>query len=150
MSGNQRRRITMDRQEIETLCRSRRTAILCSHLPDGNIHAVPMWFLVEGADLVFSTKGKSQKVQNLRRDSRATVLIESGETYFALRGVEMIGHVELVEDPSEVLRYVTLVAESYGGATSNLSSAERARNRVLIRFSPERVASWDHAKLERD
>lgn len=138
----------MDEAEIAALCRSRRTAILCSMLSDGHVHAVPMWFLADGTDLLFTAKAKSQKVRNLRREPRATVLVESGETYYQLRGVEMIGRTQLVEDPEQVGLVAAALAESYGGATNTaLTLGERARNRVVIRFSPERIASWDHAKL---
>lgn len=148
MVANQRRAIAMDEAEIAALCRSRRTAILCSILPDGGVHAVPMWFVADGTDLLFSAKAKSQKVRNLRREPRATVLVEAGETYYELRGVEMIGRTQLVEDPEQVGHVVVALAESYGSASNtSLTVAQRARNRVAIRFSPEKIASWDHAKL---
>lgn len=140
----------MEPGEIQRLFWDRRTAVLCSHLPDGHIHAVAMWFVVEGSELVFTTKAKSQKVRNLRRDPRATVLVESGDTYSELRGVEMLGHVAIVDDPAEVRRGVALLADAYGAAASDLSLGERARNRVILRFSPERVTSWDHSKLHKD
>jgi PPOX class probable F420-dependent enzyme len=148
VAANQRRAIAMDEAEIAALCRSRRTAILCSMLPDGHVHAVPMWFLADSTDLLFTAKAKSQKIRNLRRDPRATVLIESGATYYELRGVEMIGRTQLIEDPEQVGLVAVALAESYGGGSNtSLTPGERARNRVAIRFSPEKTVSWDHAKL---
>ena len=64
---------------------------------DGTPHLVTMWYELEGDDLCFWTYAKSQKVVNLRRDPRLTVLVATGEVYEELRGVSIVGHAELVE-----------------------------------------------------
>ena len=60
---------------------------------DGTPHLVTMWYLREGDDLLFWTYAKSQKVVNVRRDPRATVLVATGERYEELKGVSINGSV---------------------------------------------------------
>ena len=71
---------------------------LATYNHDGSIHLVAMWygFLPDGS-VGFETFAKSQKVQNLQRDARMTALVEAGDTYDQLRGVELVG-TEVTDD----------------------------------------------------
>jgi PPOX class probable F420-dependent enzyme len=134
--------------EIAEFIATERTAIICTLDAAGQIHAVPMWFVPDDDGVAFSAKSKSQKVVNARRNNHATILIESGRTYFELRGVQMSGTVEVIDDPATVLKFVSALSARYEeGVDSTRSVAEKARNRSVIRFMPDRVASWDHRKL---
>src|SRR5882757_10765951 len=83
---NLRSKIVMSPEEVDAFLREERTASMCSLWPDGSIHVVAMWYGFLDGDLAFQTKARSQKVQNLRRDSRLTVMVEAGERYEELRG----------------------------------------------------------------
>lgn len=138
----------MSSEEVAAFLAEEHTAVLCTMLADGRIHAVPMWFLPEGSALIFSAKSKSQKVLNVRRDARATVLIESGRVYHQLRGVEMNGQVEVIEAPQAVFDYANALSRRYGSdVNESLTVEQKARNRSILRFTPDRVASWDHRKI---
>ncbi len=118
---------------------------------DGTPHLVTMWYLVDGDDLCFWTYGKSQKIVNLRRDPRITVLVATGEKYEELRGVSVTGRAELVEDLDEVLRFGEEVYEKYWGPIDNDLVREGVRmmgaKRVLVRVKAEKTVTWDHSKL---
>jgi PPOX class probable F420-dependent enzyme len=138
----------MSSDEVAAFLAEEHTAIFCTLLADGRIHAVPMWYLPDGSTLIFSAKSKSQKVVNLRRDGRATVLVESGRVYDQLRGVEMNGHTEVIDAPQLVFDYATALSQRYGSGTNQaLTVEQKARNRSILRFVPDRVASWDHRKV---
>ena len=55
--------------------------------PTGTPHLVAMWYAVIDDQIWFGTKARSQKAQNLRRDSRITCMLEDGHTYDSLRSV---------------------------------------------------------------
>ena len=55
--------------------------------PRGVPHLMPLWFVVRGEEIWGWTFTKSQKIKNLERDPRATMLFEDGVTYDQLRGV---------------------------------------------------------------
>jgi PPOX class probable F420-dependent enzyme len=146
----QRDVIKMTPAEVDAFLRGRRTTTLCSINHDGSIHAVAMWYgFLEGA-LAVETKAKSQKVRNLRRDPRITCLVEDGEYYEELRGVELVGRAEIVEDPERMWALGVSVFERYMGAyTDELAPHVEAmlRKRVVIKLHVERIVSWDHGKL---
>jgi PPOX class probable F420-dependent enzyme len=123
---------------------------MCSLSHDGSIHAVAMWYgFLEGA-IAVETKTKSQKVQNLRRDPRLTLLFEAGDYYDELRGVELVGKAEIVDDPERLWPLGVSVFERYYGAfTDDLKPfVETMLNkRVAIKMHVERTVSWDHRKL---
>ena len=50
-----------------------RTAKVATSAPGGQPHVMPVWFALDGEELVFTTWGDSVKGRNLRRDPRARV-----------------------------------------------------------------------------
>lgn len=127
--------------------------------PNGRPHLVPLWYVVRDADpaatpplrLASWTYARSQKAVNLRRDSRATLLVESGRTYDELRGVSLECDVELVTDLAEVtsIGVELATARTPGVAASAVRElvAAQAPKRVGLVFTPTRIVSWDHTKL---
>jgi PPOX class probable F420-dependent enzyme len=118
---------------------------------DGTPHLVTMWYELDGDDICFWTYGKSQKVVNLRRDPRLSVLVATGETYEELRGVSIGGHAEIVDTQPEVLSFgLVLFAKYWGPADDELVRAgveAQATKRVVVRVKPDTTVTWDHAKL---
>lgn len=146
----QRDVIKMTSDEVDAFLQGRRTMMLCSVNHDQSIHAVAMWYgFLEGA-VAFETKAKSQKAQNLRRDSRMTCLVEDGESYEELRGVELVGRAEIVEDRDRMWALGISVFERYMGPyTEAMASAVEGmlHKRIVVKLDVERVVSWDHRKL---
>jgi hypothetical protein len=110
-----------------------------------------MWYgFLEGAPAL-ETKAKSQKVQNLRRDPRITCLVEEGNSYDQLRGVELVGTAEIVEDPDRIFEMGKSVVERTAGVpyTDEMKPMVEAmiNKRVGVKINVERYVSWDHRKL---
>jgi PPOX class probable F420-dependent enzyme len=118
--------------------------------PDGNIHAVGMWYgFLEGA-IAVESKAKAQKVQNVLRDPRITCMIETGEYYEELQGVSVIGRAEVVDDPARMWELgVSVMERYYMPYNEDLRPAVEAmlNKRVVVKVDPIRVISWDHRKL---
>lgn len=142
----------MTPDEIRAYVAERKTAILVSNGPDGFPHPMPMWFGVdEDGSIRMATYNKSQKVRNIERDPRVSILFEDGEEYDKLRGLVYYGRAELIHDLE--LAIDTLLEG--GGAPEEVrrnpdarkATEGRASKRVVIRLKPERIVSWDHAKL---
>jgi PPOX class probable F420-dependent enzyme len=146
----QRDVIKMTEAEVAAFLHERRTMSMCTINFDGSIHAVAMWFgFLEGAVAV-ETKTKSQKVQNLRRDPRMTCLFETGSAYEELRGVELVGRAEIVDDPERMWALGVSVFERYTGPyTEEMKPFVELmlHKRVVVKLHVERTVSWDHRKL---
>lgn len=149
--GKRRDLIRMTDAEIDDFLGGRRTMNVATVGPDGNIHLVAMWYGFINGHPAFETFAKSQKVLNLRRDPRITALVEDGETYEELRGVEIVGRATIHDDPELTMRVARSVVERYYDISSDddleAVSAMLAAKRVAIEIIPERIVSWDHSKL---
>jgi PPOX class probable F420-dependent enzyme len=146
----QRDVIKMTEAEVDEFLRGRRAMSLCTINHDGSIHAVAMWYGFLEGGVAFETKTKSQKVQNLRRDPRITCLVEDGDYYEELRGVELVGTAEIIEEPDRMWALgVNLFERYYGTYTEDLRPFVETmlHKRVVIRVEVTRVVSWDHRKL---
>src|SRR4051812_1525693 len=100
---SRRELVRMTDEEVDAFLHERQTMNIATFGPDGNIHLVAMWYGFIDGKPAFETFTKSQKVLNLKRDPRITVLVEDGDEYDKLRGVEIVGTVEVTEDPDKVM-----------------------------------------------
>ena len=73
-----RKDITMTADEIHAFFAESMTLQVATIGKDGFPHVAPMWFVVEDNRVVFRSFSKSQKIVNLERNPKLTVLIESG------------------------------------------------------------------------
>jgi pantoate kinase len=111
-----------------------------------------MWYVNDGTDTIWMTTfAKSQKTKNLERDPRVTLLIETGRTYPELKGLMITATAEIVRDIERVLDMLERVNVKYNGLvpSKELRDALRgqASKRVLLKLTPSKTSSWDHAKL---
>lgn len=150
MGVNQRSQITMTEAEIDAFLAERHAMSMATLGPDGRIQLVAMWYARIDGEIYFETKAKSQKVANLRRDPRITVMVEDGDYYDELRGVELVGRAEIIDDPDTLWKVGVDVFNRYqGGYSEDMKPFVEAmlHKRVAIRVVVDRVVSWDHRKL---
>ena len=150
--ASRRSQITMSAEEQRAYLDSQRILNVGTIGPSGHPHLVAMWYAYVDDALTFWTFAKSQKIVNLRRDSRMTGLVESGEAYNELRGVELIGSGEIIDDYERVLAIGKAVAVRYNGEAALSDAAlpfieAQAHKRLGVEFRIERTVSWDHTKL---
>ena len=141
----------MTDEEVDAFLHERQTMNIATFGPDGNIHLVAMWYGFIDGKPAFETFTKSQKIKNLQRDNRITVLVEDGDEYDKLRGVEIVGTAEVTEDPEVVMPVARSVVDRYFGVENpdalDAVAAGLAHKRSAVVITAEKVVSWDHNKL---
>src|SRR4051794_31661146 len=115
MSPKRRELIRMSDDEIHEFLHGRRTMNVATYNHDGTIHLVAMWYGFYEGKPAFETFAKSQKVLNLARDNRITVLVEDGDEYEKLRGVEIVGTAQVVDDREVIMEIARDVVRRYIG-----------------------------------
>jgi PPOX class probable F420-dependent enzyme len=150
----QRDRVTMTPDEVAAMLAGCRKVQLATINPDGMPHLVTMYYTLIDGKIAFWTYRTSQKALNLARDPRISCLVETGDQYFDLKGVQVQGVVETIEDPDAVLEIGRSIADVMGsGVAADATDALRdyvanaARKRFGYIVEPRRIISWDHAKL---
>ena len=116
-----------------------RTAKLATSGPAGQPHVVPVWFVLDGEELVFTTWGDSVKGRNLRRNPRAAVIVDEEAAPYAF--VHIRGHVTLSDDLDELLRFAMAIGGRYMGVDRGEEFGRRnaVPGELLVRLRPERV-----------
>ncbi|HEY5053165.1 MAG TPA: TIGR03618 family F420-dependent PPOX class oxidoreductase [Solirubrobacterales bacterium] len=150
---SRRDQIKLSGGELLELLDSERVAIVSSVGPRGWPHSMPMWFVPRKGEIWIWTYAKSQKVRNLERDPRATVLVETGHEYSELRGASIEAEAEIHSEPEIVLGFAEELTLRYAEGISSIDADAKAAleaqapKRVAIHFKPRRTATWDHRKL---
>jgi PPOX class probable F420-dependent enzyme len=122
-----------------------RTGKLGTIMPDGWPHVMPIWFVLDGDEIVFSTGRDTVKGRYLQRDDRVSLLVDDERPPFAY--VHIRGRAR-IDEASDLLEWTTRIAERYMGPQE--AEAFGRRNAVptelLVRLRPERViAEFDVA-----
>jgi len=152
---SRRELIQLTDDEIRDYLAGQKTLVIVSNGRDGYPHPVPMWFYADPQGCLYCTTfSKAQKVLNFRRDPKAALLVESGEEYAQLKSVLIYARAEVIDDFEAVCDALVNITtkgrhEVSADEVAQLRAgvAKTAAKRVLLKFTPERYVTWDHAKL---
>jgi PPOX class probable F420-dependent enzyme len=149
--ANRRGQVALSADEADRYLADSHTIILSTNDPHGYPHSVAMWYVVDDDGAVLMTTfGKSQKVKNVERDPRCSLLVESERTYDKLKGLLIRGRAEIGRDPAVVFDTLLAINRKYQQGPEELVRPlfeKQSKKRVLLKIVPERTSSWDHAKL---
>ena len=149
-----RNQIKMSKEEITTFLQNQISLQIGTINKDGSPHLSTMWYFYDGESFIFHTYRKSQKIINLKRDSRITLLTEAGSQYSDLQGIIVYGNAKIIngkDSLEEVIRYMEMVGEKYikdeEGAQYIEGMKLQAPKRSVVIVKPSKFISWDHTKL---
>jgi PPOX class probable F420-dependent enzyme len=149
--AKQRDAVKMTPDEVAAFIEECRSVIVATLDKDGAPHQTVLWFAVKDGAYVFETYGTSQKVVNLRRDPRISLMWEAGQTYDQLRGVSVRGKAEIVSEGPELIELLRACIQrnvpQLKGEALDHHVANMARKRVAVRVRADKTLSWDHRKL---
>ncbi|MEY9847220.1 pyridoxamine 5'-phosphate oxidase family protein [Streptacidiphilus sp. MAP5-3] len=146
------RRIMMSPEERDAFLAEQRVCRVATVAVDGRPHATPLWFAWDGGCLWLYSITRSRRWAELAGDPRIAVVVDTGEEYGDLRGVELTGRVERVGEaprtgtgaPVPELEAVEKVfAVKYGFGATMFHDGRHA----WLRLTPETLTSWDFRKL---
>jgi PPOX class probable F420-dependent enzyme len=123
------------------LLQGTRTAALATVRADGRPHVAPVWFTLDGDDLLFTTGESTVKGANLRRDGRVALMVDDEEPPFAFVSIE--GDVSLSDDLGTMRHWAIRIAARYMG--EDQADAYGKRNAVpgelLVRARPTKIVA---------
>ncbi|MFD4524006.1 PPOX class F420-dependent oxidoreductase [Streptomyces sp. NPDC058470] len=119
-----------------------RTGKLSTVRADGGPHVAPIWFLLDGDDLVFNTSKESVKGRNLARDGRVALCVDDDRPPFAF--VVLEGRAELSEDLDELRRWAGRIGARYMGEERAVEFGERngVPGELLVRVRISKVLAY--------
>ncbi len=152
-----RKDITMTPEEIHAFFQESMTLQVATIGKHGYPHVAPMWFVVDDNKVVFRSFTKSQKIVNLQRNPKLTVLIEDGLDYSQLRGVMIKGEARLITDRDYVLAMYGKLAARYSmindepvdldQAALETAFGRMADKNTAVVVEPVKIITWDHRKI---
>lgn len=119
-----------------------RTGKLAVTRADGRPHVTPIWFDLDGDDVVFTTHENSVKARHLRRDPRAALCVDDETPPYSY--VMLEGTATLSTDLDELLAWATRIGGRYMGQDRAKEYGERngVPGEVLVRLRVERVHAF--------
>ena len=145
------RKIAMTKEELDAYLGGSRTCSVATVSPDGP-HLSALWFAWDGECLWLYSIVKSQRWTDLARDPRVAVLVEAGDDYMELQGVEIrgtaapVGEVPRTGEANDALAVPERIfATKYQGGDG--AAMHHDARHAWLRVTPEKISSWDFRKL---
>lgn len=119
-----------------------RTGKVATVRGDGSPNIAPMWFLLDGDHLVFTTENDTTTGRDLRRDDRAALCVDDERPPFSFAVLQ--GRVEISEDPALLLTWATDIAARYMGAdrAGEFGRRNSVPGMFLVRLRIEHVTAF--------
>ncbi len=135
----------MSRQEAHEFLDSKPGWIVLTSIgADGYPHSVPLGYFRLGDDIVMGVRQGTLKLDNIRNNSKVSVLLEAGRSRQDIKGVMIQGTATVHSDPKEVLHYAREAARRRGVPEGELPTEPR-QGAAYIKVSPRRFRSWDYS-----
>lgn len=143
--------LAMTRTERDAFLRAQPICRVATVGRGGRPRLSALWFVWDGSALWLNSLVRSQRWGDLERDPRITAIVDDGGgDFYRLRGVTLTGNARIVGevprrgDPVAALAEPErLFAEKYmGGGEFHYDTRHG-----WVRLTPDRVVSWDFAKL---
>jgi hypothetical protein len=118
-----------------------RTGKLATTRADGRPHVVPIWFVLDGDDIILTTGATSVKARNMRRDPRVSLAVDDQQPPYSFVMVE--GVATLTEDAPDLLAWATRIGGRYMGADRAQEYGRRngVPGELLVRLRAENVVA---------
>lgn len=128
---------------VEFLTAAARTGSIATVAENGRPHVVPIWYIVEGDEVVFTTWHTSVKARNLASTGRAAMTIDDEDPPFSYLMVE--GPVTISDDPAESRRVATLAGGKYMGAdrAQEFGARNGVAGELVVRLRIEHLIGAD-------
>lgn len=142
------RAIAMTSAELDGFLAGQRTCRVAT-VGTGGPHATPLWYVWLDGALWLTSLSRSQRWADLAADPRVAVVVDAGEEYDELRGVELRGRVEVVGDVPRTDRPVPELAAPEQAFADRYSGGTIVRDgrHAWLRLVPEKISSWDFRKI---
>lgn len=145
--------LSMSSEAIQEFLRGPHVGVLSTLDPLGFPHSVGIYYSGGLDEVRMWVYGKSQKVRNVERDPRCSLLVEAGEPYADLKGVLLRGEAHIERDLQAVYELGRVIYERYFYGRTGIPFengpheriAKQSEKRVCLVMAPARIASWDHA-----
>jgi PPOX class probable F420-dependent enzyme len=145
--------IRLSQDEAWDVLNESHTGILSTLRADGSPVTLPVWYVAPDRTICFRTPALAKKVARLRRDPRASFLVESGLRWAELRAVHLSGRAELIEDEADRTRVLAAIDEKYASfRTASADLPQSARDRyaewAVFRLVPDpKLLTWDNSRI---
>ena len=114
---------------------------------DGSPHSVPIGYFRIGDEVYLGGRAGTQRIKNIERNPKVSLLIESGKTMQDIKGLMIQGEADIVSAPDEVLPLMREAAKQRGASEDQLPKEARP-GVAYVRVRPQRFISWDYSRQE--
>lgn len=136
----------MTAEEVQAFLDSRPGWIALTTISkSGFPHTVPIGYFRLGDNIYMGCRAGTQKLKNIERNPKVSLMLEAGKTMGDIKGVCIQGHATVYTEPDDLLRLAREAAKLRGTPESDLPTEARP-GAAYIRVQPEKIISWDYAK----
>ena len=110
---------------------------------NGAPHVAPIWFMLDGEDIVFNTHIDTGKAKAMKREGRACLVVDLEEPPFAF--VKIDATVSFDDDIDHVREVATKIGGRYMGEdrAEEFGARNGAPGELVVRLTPTKILALD-------
>lgn len=142
----------MNEAKRDEMLRTQRTCRLATVSASGQPHVTALWFVWDGRSIWLNSLSRSQRWTDVQRDACVSILVDGGEEFLELYGIELIGPAITVgevprtgEPVAELTEPERLFARKY----TNSDEFRYDGRHAWLRVDPDKIVSWDFTNIPR-
>jgi uncharacterized pyridoxamine 5'-phosphate oxidase family protein len=151
MSGQkQRRGIAMTPEEVDVFLAESKTCRVATVDGQGRPHVSPVWFVWQDSAVWFYSMVRSKRYAQLTRNPAVSAVVDAGEEYSQLRGIELAGEIEFVGEvprTGEDVPGLDLVEKAFTSNYKGGGVMQYDRRHAWLKLTPGTIVSWDFRKV---
>ena len=126
----------------EFLLQGTKTGKLATVREDGRPHVVPIWFTLDGDNIVFTTGETSVKAKNMARDPRVSISVDDQTPPYSFVTIE--GTATFSKDPQQLLLWATCIGGRYMGEDQAEAFGKRnaSEGEILVTIEPTKIIAY--------
>ncbi|HMO53613.1 MAG TPA: pyridoxamine 5'-phosphate oxidase family protein [Tepidiformaceae bacterium] len=111
----------------------------------GHPHTVPIGYFRQGSRVYIGCRAGTQKLKNIERNPKVSLMLESGSSMQDIKGVCIQGEARVITEPADMLPLLRASMSARGVPESQLPTEARP-GAAYIEVTPSKFISWDYAK----
>jgi PPOX class probable F420-dependent enzyme len=125
-------------EQVKTFLEKPNFAVLATHSQSGRIQATPIWFLLDGGEILINTTAGRKKLRNMETNPRVTLAIVDRQNPY--QWVQIQGRARKF-DKENGARDIDRLSQRYHGRPYQYGASDNPKSRVTIHIAPDRVSS---------
>ncbi len=145
--------VSMPKGEVEALINTEPLLRLATASKSAEPHVATIWYVHLDGSIYLTADEKTKKIRNIKENSKVSLVIDSGQELFKVKGVMISGEAKIIKDTDIKTRVRSLFADKYFDSKDDPEFKRldfHMEKQAFVEIKPVKTVSWDYTKWDKN